>query len=150
MDLSPDECRALAPLLAAGAELARRDGSALPAELAELAGRIRAAGGLDDSRLTARAAAAGSRHAGEVPRLVADGSAAASCGWLTTRQAAELVGITPRAILKARARGRLTGRREAGSTVWEIDAASALELRDARHRRAGNDDDSRRPRRGAA
>lgn len=88
----------------------------------------------------ARQGAAGSvtgSVAGSVVVPTLDGSRVGvrASGWMTTRDAAERLKVTSRAVLKARAKGRLTGRQREAHGRWLISVESVEALASMRESR---------------
>lgn len=73
----------------------------------------------DTARAAHAIAALGGVVPPSVPQLAA--TAAHAGAWLTTRQAAELLGVTPRAVTKRAAAGKLAARKLGGRWIVHID-----------------------------
>jgi excisionase family DNA binding protein len=99
----------------------RRDGLAPPADLVDALATWRAIA--VDARLAARSRTPELAGSGLVPELGAGGSGAA-VSWVTAKEAAERLRISERAVTKAIQQGRLSGRRIAGGSRWEVTDAS--------------------------
>jgi excisionase family DNA binding protein len=74
-----------------------------------------------------------------LPQLDALASEATQSRWLTTREAAVLIGITDRAVRQAAQEGRIRGQRCNGRGTWLIAEDSAIAYRRGR---AGDDTES--------
>jgi len=118
VNLTPREC---ALLVFAESEIVarwRRDGID-PPDLVVVLGVMRES--------AAKARLARPAHRGVVPvvpRVAPAGSEAAESVVLTVRQAAEQLGITERAVIKAISKGHLDGRQVGRSARWVIEAGS--------------------------
>ena len=99
----------------------RRDGLAPPLDLVEALATWRAIA--VEARLAAKSGASEPTSSELVPELGDCGSAAA-VSWMTVKEAAERLEISERAVTKAIQEGRLSGRRIAGGSRWEVTDAS--------------------------
>lgn len=55
--------------------------------------------------------------------------------WITTAEAARIMGVQPRTVTNAAIRGEIVAKQQAEGTSWQIDRDSAAQWRDARRRR---------------
>jgi len=67
-----------------------------------------------------------------LPQVDALASEPTQSRWLTTREAANLIGITDRAVRQAAQEGRLTGQRCDGRGAWLIAEESATAYQESR------------------
>lgn len=55
--------------------------------------------------------------------------------WITTTEAARIMGVRTRTVTNAAVRGEVEAQQQAEGTAWQIDRASAIQWREARRRR---------------
>ena len=55
--------------------------------------------------------------------------------WITTAEAARIMGVQPRTVTNAAIRGEIVAKQRAEGASWQIDRDSAAQWRDARRRR---------------
>ena len=130
--LSGEECAYLAasaPLVRAGW---RQNGHAVPVALQRTLEAVDAA-----ARLWRESLATSAPTSAPLPQLPPSGSETPPSRWISTQEAADLVGVTARAVRDAAESGRILGQKRGdGAGTWLISEASAEEYARTRKRSA--------------